>query len=271
MYPLHTTKIKQNEFVWNIRTLTPWLDINIITEVVSNDQYALWDLQTAVNVKTILDVGGHIGSFGVLAKSMWPEAELIAIEPSALNCELYERNLKDNDLWRNCQVIRGALGYNPDYNCLVHSPSTTGGAVMRPKKEAQAYINQGYRFYNKIEDDNVKIYTLEDLSCDWGVVDLAKFDCEGGEVDALQHVSDECAAKFRFIVGEYHIRKVPEYISKVGDTDYFLKAPTGYLKAPLFENQRFWRNVRRKFKHLFISHEGDYRRLGLFQAWPKKL
>ena len=126
---------------------------------------------------------------------------------------------------------------------------------MRPRKEAQKYIDEGYRFYNRIDDDNVKIMTIEEITSHWDTIDLAKFDCEGGEVDILQNITKEEAKKFRFIVGEYHL----------------WHENSGYLKAPLFEVSRYWRNVKRKFEHLYFAHSGDYTRLGLFQAWPRKL
>jgi len=257
---METAKVRQCGFLWNVRIPVPWHDINIITEVIGNDEYGITELRRVIgnNVKTILDVGGHIGSFGVFARSLWPGATLIAVEPEPMNSKLYEMNLKENGLWdEKCHILQAAVGYNPECNHLVHSPSTTGGNVMRTKKEAEKYISQGYRFYNSVTVDDVALLTVEDILNNYGIqrFDLAKWDCEGGEIDAFKNITPEAASKFLFMIGEYHI----------------WDENSGYLKAPLCECQRFWRQARRRFRHLNFSYNGDYTRLGLFQAWPKEI
>jgi len=257
---MEIAQVKQAGFLWNVRVPVPWHDINIITEVIGNDEYGISELRQAIgsNVKTILDVGGHIGSFGVFAKSLWPDAILVAVEPEPMNCKLYKMNLKDNGLWdEKCHILQAAIGYNPKCNYLVHSPSTTGGNVVRTKEEAEKYINEGYRFYNSIAVADVALLTIEDILSAYGIkrFDLAKWDCEGGEIDAFKNITPEAASKFLFMIGEYHI----------------WSENSDYLKAPLFECRRFWHQARKKFEHLNFSYSGDYSRLGLFQAWPKKV
>jgi len=249
---MDTTKVKHCGFDVNCRVFAPWLDLNIITKLIGCDEYGITDLQHLdIQVNTILDIGGHIGGFGLLAKSIWPDAKLIAVEPRPDNHELYIQNLKDNGLYDNCEVIKGAVGYHKDWTCLVHSPTTTGGGVLRSKEEAEKYVAQDYRFYNAIDDDKVKVYTIEELTDGIDVIDIAKWDCEGGEVDCFTNMSEECAKKFRFMMGEYHIW------SKDGL----------YMKGKKTDCIDFWNVAKRKFPHLYFSYKLNM--LGLFQAWPK--
>jgi FkbM family methyltransferase len=248
---METTHLRHAGFDVNVRVRSPWLDLNVLTEVICNDEYRLMELKDVIgDVRTILDVGGHIGSFGLFAKSLWPDAKLIVVEPDGENISLYRKNLKANGF--EGTFFSGAVNYNPECRCLVHSPSTTGGYVLRTRQEAEQYIHDGYRFYNRITDDRVPLFTIEKIAkmCRVETFDLAKWDCEGGEVDAFQNMSHDAAAKFRYMVGEYHI----------------WSETSRYLKADLLDTIRFWRAVKKKFPHLNFSYKEN--RLGLFQAWP---
>jgi len=91
--------------------------------------------------------------------------------------------------------------------------------------------------------------TLEEITAPFSVIDFAKWDCEGAEVEALCKMT--CAAKFRYMAGEYHI-----WNKKAGKAD----------KAACID---FWRAVKRKFSHLNFTYKQNA--LGLFQAWPKEI
>lgn len=259
---MEVARVKHGGFNVNVRLSMPWHDLNILTNVICKDEYRVKDLKEVIGdrVETILDIGGHIGGFGLLAKSLWPDARLIAIEPVKLNCELYIKNLKDNGFWDNsCYVLQAAVGYDPERTCVVNSPRTTGGFVMRTKDESETILRQRAAYYDKVVDENVKSLTIEDIFEMFNIkkVDLAKWDCEGGEVDAFNNMTDETASKFRFMMGEYH--------SWDGHDKY--------LKNDLFGLILFWRRVKRKFAHLYFNYEkiGGLNAIGLFQAWPKEI
>lgn len=245
------TTISQSGFKWAIRAGKGYQDDRVIFEVVGSDQYHLRELAEHIQPKVILDVGGHIGTFGVWAKSFWPKAKVIAVEPDFENYTLYQKNVELNGL-EDVEIINMAVSYEPTATCLVHSPSTTGGYVLRTTEEARDYIRRQYRYYNYISDYVVPLITVEELTEGIDIIDLAKWDCEGGEVDAFKNMDDETAAKFRFMVGEYHI----------------WSEKSDYLRPSLFECFEFWRTVRRKFPHLGFNCS-ESKPLGNFQAWPK--
>ncbi|NVM22108.1 MAG: FkbM family methyltransferase [Desulfobacterales bacterium] len=252
---MQITQVRHSGYDLNVRVRTPWLDMNVATEVIANDNYRLHELKDiGIEPKVILDIGGHIGTFGLICKSLWPDARLIAVEPDSDNANLYKLNIEQNHPHTDFVILNQAISYSPERICLVHSPSTTGGNVLCPKEEAEKYVNEGYRFYNSITNDHVSLTTIGEIcrTYDIDVIDLAKWDCEGSEVDAFLNMSDKEAEKFRFMVGEYHL----------------WSENTKYLKADLFTTIKFWRRVKRKFPHLNFDYREN--RLGLFQAWPKE-
>lgn len=249
---METTIVQHCGYKVNIRVATPWLDLNILTKLIGDDEYGMNELnQICSDIKVILDIGGHIGGFGMVAKSFWPDARLIAVEPNPVNADLYRRNLKDNGLYHNCKVIQAAVGYDKNCNCLVHAPTTTGGDVMRSREKANEYISKDYRFYNSLDAENVRVINIEELTDGIDRIDLAKWDCEGGEVGCFRNMADETASKFRFMVGEYHIWGRNQL----------------HLKSDIVDCIRFWKDVKRKFPHLYFTYK--HNSLGLFQAWPK--
>lgn len=262
-----TVKVKHAGFNVNVRLELPWQDLNLLTNLICDDEYRINDLKKVIGdrVDTIIDIGGHIGGFGLLAKSLWPNAMLIAVEPVKLNCELYIKNLKDNNFWdENCHILQAAIGYNRKRTCIVNSPRSSGGFIMGTEDEAIRLIRERDRFYDRIIDKNVRVLTIENIFEMFGIekIDLAKWDCEGGEVDAFYNMTDESAGKFRFMMGEYHMG---EYHS--------CDSNSCYLKSGLFSLILFWRRVRRKFPHLHFNYEkhSGLNALGIFQAWPKEI
>jgi FkbM family methyltransferase len=251
---MEITTVRHCGYDLNVRVRTPWLDMNVATEVIANDNYRLHELKNiGVEPKVILDIGGHIGTFGLMCKSLWPDARLIAVEPDSENMCLYRMNMERNHPHSDVVILHKAISYKPDRTYLVHSPSTTGGNILCPPEEAEKYVHEGYRFYDHITNRKVNLTTIAEICKEYEIdrIDLAKWDCEGSEVDAFLNMSDKEAEKFRFMVGEYHL----------------WGEDTKYLKADLFTTIKFWRKVKRKFPHLNFDYKEN--RLGLFQAWPK--
>jgi FkbM family methyltransferase len=250
---MDTTKIYMHGFAINIRVAIGYQDVNVISDCLGGDCYGLEELAEKINPRLVLDIGGHIGAFGLCAKKYWPDCELIAIEPCKGSAELYRMNLKDNGL--KGTVLNKGICYNPDRNKLVHASRTSGGYIVLSEKEKEDYLGSQYRKMEDIVED-VETITVEELLKDIEVVDLAKWDCEGAEIDAFRKMDKETAAKFRTMVGEYHLwadgRKV--------------------LQASPLEEMDFWTKAKRKFPHLrwswtpYVASDEKY---GKFQAWPK--
>lgn len=251
---MDTTKVWMHGFEINIRTATGYQDVNVISECLGGDCYGLKELAEKLTPKIVFDIGGHIGAFGLFAKKLWPACELIAVEPCKVSYELYKRNLADNGF--EGTVINKAIGYNSDRVTLLSASRTTGGGIVLSSDEIKEYTETLYRTYDEETLESVDTITLEELTEGYDVIDLTKFDCEGGEIDAFRKMDKETAAKFRTLVGEYHLW---------GDGKKMLES------SPL-DTMQFWDDTRRKFPHLLFSYTkvaGGENKYGKFQAWPK--
>jgi hypothetical protein len=86
---------------------------------VFHDEYRINDLRSH-NVRTILDVGSHVGSFTVMAHHYWPNAKIVAVEPHPQSFELMTKNtshIPDSQLLR----INAAISSKPG-KCLLSFP-----------------------------------------------------------------------------------------------------------------------------------------------------
>jgi FkbM family methyltransferase len=120
-------------------------------------------------VKTVVDIGAHIGDFTVWAYKEFNPSKIIALEPSSDLFKLLEKNIVLN----KCdQVVT-------DYNSAIYSKDTT----VSVKKGASSALN------SVLEDENgsVKAITLQTLMSENNInfIDLLKIDIEGGEKNIL--------------------------------------------------------------------------------------
>ncbi len=58
---------------------------------VFQDEYHIQPLRQH-QVRTIVDIGAHVGSFTVLCHEYWPEARIVAVEPHPDSFALLQRN-----------------------------------------------------------------------------------------------------------------------------------------------------------------------------------
>lgn len=187
-------------------------DIGIIDECITHDDYRLSMLPKDFSPNVILDIGGHIGTFGLLAKSYWPEARLIAVEPNPISHFLYKLNMKENGC-TNYEVLNKAISYDSQAKVLLEITNRAGCGILQRPEQAEKYKKEGLILTERkiapnelvISNSNVETVTLEELLIDIDKVDLAKWDCEGSEIEIFRNMSKETAGKFGYMAGEYHI------------------------------------------------------------------
>ena len=137
-------------------------DIAVIREVGT---YAKMD----VNGKNVLDIGGNIGAYTVLASQLGA-AFIKTIEPDPENYELLCRNVERNSQAEKHLCLNGAAISSPDtkevYLYIKNSPAMNS-----------LYVKGGTRIA-------VPAYDWQSLLSDKPYQAL-KIDCEGGEYDLL--------------------------------------------------------------------------------------
>lgn len=161
-------------------------DVDVCEEVVRGDGYHIARLKSVgFNPKTVVDCGAHIGSFSCFAHALWPEAEIICIEPHPGSFELLALNCP----WAECYNV--AIGCNG--HCALNVTDdlygganmwfdgTPGGVAVKVKEDSFNSLVDGVQY-----------------------IDLLKVDCEGAEFEMFERMRDDVAAKIRCIVGEYH-------------------------------------------------------------------
>ena len=187
-------------------------DIAVINECITHDGYRVSKLAKVFSPQVILDVGGHIGTFGLLAKSYWPQARLIALEPNPVSHFLYKLNMKENGC-TNYEILNKAVSYDPHATILLEISGGTGCGILQSPEQAERYKKEGLilpdRSYApsefEVSNSEVETVTLEELLLDIDKVDLAKLDCEGSEIEIFRNMRQETAGKFGYMAGEYHI------------------------------------------------------------------
>lgn len=171
---------------------------------VFQDEYKICELRQH-DVRTIVDIGAHVGSFTVLCQEWWPEAQIVAVEPHPESFELLERNtahIPESQLLRINAAVAGFDG-----KCLLASAvshSRVGEYVAEVWQELQP------RFASfGIEATAISVDTLWARLRAFGIeqVHLLKLDCEGAEYEILESLAKSGRlADVGWIRGEWHGR-----------------------------------------------------------------
>lgn len=194
-------------------------DDNVIGEVLRSDTYRLKELKdSGYEVRTFLSVGSHIGTAEMLVHRYWPDAKCISVEPNKRSFELLKLNAPFSSAY-NAAVFYG----NPKHLILTDGEGATGGGFTVTKEywDEQEKQNPGKIGYC-VFDDNVRALTLEELFKLEGIesVDLAKFDCESGEIGAFQNMLPATAQKIKRVVGEYHTENGFEWFKALAEKTF---------------------------------------------------
>lgn len=138
------------------------------------------------DIRTALDVGAHIGVWTRYLKKLYPSAQVICAEPHPDNYRLLNRNVYGLS---TVLTVNAAVQYAAPFYRLHKHQVNSGGHTTEP--------------LTSDEQGNGEAETLESLIDRWGWpdCDLLKLDCEGAEVEILNHAD---LTRFHRIVGEYH-------------------------------------------------------------------
>ena len=189
----------KEDIVWNqaygLFTRTgdaEWLDINVCSEVLTQDCYKLKQFD-GDEIRRIIDIGAHIGSFANAAYRRWPDAHITCVEACPENMYLLERNAPF------AEVIQAACTYEDGdvhlLNSVMEGATATGSSIV-----VSAFMPFSSEVYWNDVRPLAKVM-LEELVGD-ATCDLLKLDCEWSEFSILENA--QCLDQVRHIVGEYH-------------------------------------------------------------------
>ena len=137
---------------------------------------------------TILELGGHIGLFGLYASIEWPKCEIRAFEPDPTNAAKYRQLIADNHFdWNLTAACAG------NRNGTVHFSAIGSGD-------------------SSISQDGIgSLVPIVDVVPLFETADLVKMDIEGGEWEILadERLSSGSNTRTPVVVMEYHPYSCP--------------------------------------------------------------
>jgi len=140
------------------------------------------------NKDTVIDIGGHIGTFTIFAALKNKEGKIFVFEPSKKNFRLLKKNIKQNKIG-NVYIERVGIG------------------AKRGKIRLYFGEHSGaHSLYGKGKYEEVKIITLEDVFKKYKIrkCDFLKMDCEGCEFEVLYNLKNSFFKKIDKITMECH-------------------------------------------------------------------
>lgn len=185
-------------------------------EVVTEDCYRLrqidWD------PALIFDLGGNVGVFARYARSLFPRAKIVSVEPNPENCEHFRKFTADT----NTTLIEAAIGKGD----IWHVTGARNGAMEVYLSEGLGYPRASIAELDELgEIEKIRMPTImpaDLVDAYWkpGMRTVMKIDIEGGEnAIFMDEDSVECMKEMDYLVMEIHYfahtgREMPEVRQK---------------------------------------------------------
>lgn len=156
-----------------------------------------WKANHNLYPKKILDVGACIGHFYDIAKSIWPESEIVMIEANS-NCESAIKN-------KNSRYYITALSDKIGQRCFYKNNEAISSGESFYKENTIHYNDE------VLDPLTVNTNTLDSLLKD-EIFDFIKIDTQGSEIDILKG-------------GSFLVKKADYILLEVSITEYNIGAP----------------------------------------------
>jgi len=214
----------KNKHLLHVRTRSS--DTNVFNDVWLGGVYDIHGFDWN-RVKTVVDVGAHIGVFTLYALTHAPQAKVYALEPEPTNLDLLRKNIIDNRF--DHLVTVEPLG-------LAGNVGTLALNVMPGRGECNSLYRQTEQSYRIV----VKTTTLQELFDRYEIqqCDLLKMNCEGAEYEIFYSLPDSYYTRINAMIINYHF-----YSSNPRHHPHVLQA---YLESKGF-------TVTKNAKNIFVA------------------
>lgn len=141
----------------------------------------------------IIDGGANVGISSVFFSNLYPESQIVAIEPEASNFELLSRNVAE---YRNIKAIRAGLWGSPSRLELINTDRDKDAFRTRPRTGTH---------------DSILGITVPEVLvlANRSRIGLLKLDVEGAELDIFSKDPGQWIAKVDSMLIEVHDRLAP--------------------------------------------------------------
>lgn len=181
---------------WSIRCRID--EVFTIVEVFGLREYGDAHFTPSSSRAVIVDVGANIGVATVWLARRFPEAEVLAIEPSKDALGRLRDNVERNRLGGRVKAIYGGVGAR-DGRAALLAGATSSLNRLGPET-------------GRDREEVVPVFSLRSVvAAAGGFVDLLKVDCEGAEYDLFSGDLPISPSVVGVIVGEFHRAGTPEH------------------------------------------------------------
>ena len=149
-------------------------DVGALNEVFLRELYrppgpVAARLQNLGRPPRVLDLGAHVGMFGLYVLGAHPNAEIVSVEPDPLNAVMLRRCIRANGRRDSWKVIDGAVSNHAGRSMFRFGEGAASRLLARPTANERSIEVELFDAFDLLEG-----------------VDLVKLDVEGGEWDILR-------------------------------------------------------------------------------------
>lgn len=168
-------------------------DDSVIFEVLKSQEYRRVKPILTQASSAVIDIGAHIGTFVLYARSLNARVPIYAFEPLEANYSLLKTHVRENHL-AEVTTSQVAISGTPGEVRLSVSTNNHNNALGDPLGDT------------KNGEQKVQALTLDRIFSKYRInqCDLLKIDCEGAEYDIFEQTSPETFGRIHAIVMEYH-------------------------------------------------------------------
>lgn len=173
----HSFSIRNNPF-----------DLATLEEVLLQKTYRV---PNNIQPKYIIDAGGNIGLTAIYFANLFPEAQIITIEPDSDNFQVLQKNVHP---YKNIQAINKGVWFKPAYLKVVDTGIGNNGFTVKEVLEKESF--------------DVEAISLEEIlkQFNWPYIDILKIDIEGSEKELFENNANVWLPKTKILFVELHDR-----------------------------------------------------------------
>jgi FkbM family methyltransferase len=151
-------------------------DIFVVRDVFESEDYGFVRKMGLPANATIVDLGANIGLASLYFASLFPQSNILAVEPDGANCDLLERNCAPLIASGRLQLVRGFVG------------GVDGSAAIDRNDQSWGFKKGGAA---EAGQEAIPCFTIRTLLTQRPMekIDLLKCDIEGSELELFSDCS----------------------------------------------------------------------------------